>query len=83
VFAEKRELQVRLVPLTIGIFFLSSVVVHVLMTPCFAFQAIIPYVPIDKPRLDHLVYEMMLGRLLMYDRGVSIYSTLASSPARS
>ncbi|KAF5363557.1 hypothetical protein D9756_000090 [Leucocoprinus leucothites] len=31
-------------------------------------QAIIPYVPTDSPRLDHLVYEMMLAHFLAHDR---------------
>ncbi|KAF9458458.1 hypothetical protein BDZ94DRAFT_1270495 [Collybia nuda] len=31
-------------------------------------QAIIPYVPTESPRLDHLVYEMMLAHFLTHDR---------------
>ncbi|KAL9713219.1 Vacuolar protein sorting-associated protein 41 [Leucoagaricus gongylophorus] len=31
-------------------------------------QAIIPYVPTDSPRLDHLVYEMMLAHFLAHDK---------------
>ncbi|KAF8237909.1 vacuolar assembling protein VPS41 [Tricholoma matsutake] len=31
-------------------------------------QAIIPFVPTDSPRLDHLVYEMMLAHFLTHDR---------------
>ncbi|PPR06614.1 hypothetical protein CVT24_001721 [Panaeolus cyanescens] len=31
-------------------------------------QAIISYVPISNPRLDHVVYEMMLGHFLTHDR---------------
>ncbi|KAJ7717660.1 hypothetical protein B0H16DRAFT_1610599 [Mycena metata] len=31
-------------------------------------QAIIPYVPTDSPRLDHLVYEMILAHFLSHDR---------------
>ncbi|KAI0265207.1 vacuolar assembling protein VPS41 [Gloeopeniophorella convolvens] len=31
-------------------------------------QAIIPYVPTEKPRLDHLVYEMILAYFLANDR---------------
>ncbi|TFK43987.1 vacuolar assembling protein VPS41 [Crucibulum laeve] len=31
-------------------------------------QAIIPYVPTDSPRLDHVVYEMMLAHFLTHDR---------------
>ncbi|TFK69442.1 vacuolar assembling protein VPS41 [Pluteus cervinus] len=31
-------------------------------------QAIIPYVPTETPRLDHLVYEMMLAHFLTHDR---------------
>lgn len=30
-------------------------------------QAIIPYVPTENPRLDHLVYEMMLAHFLAHD----------------
>ncbi|KAF8076857.1 vacuolar assembling protein VPS41 [Lyophyllum atratum] len=31
-------------------------------------QAIIPFVPTESPRLDHLVYEMMLAHFLTHDR---------------
>ncbi|KAF7331583.1 Vacuolar assembling protein [Mycena kentingensis (nom. inval.)] len=31
-------------------------------------QAIIPFIPTDKPRLDHLVYEMILAHFLAHDR---------------
>ncbi|KAJ7087362.1 hypothetical protein B0H15DRAFT_843711 [Mycena belliarum] len=31
-------------------------------------QAIIPYVPTESPRLDHLVYEMILAHFLSHDR---------------
>nr|GAT50426.1 vacuolar assembling protein [Mycena chlorophos] len=31
-------------------------------------QAIIPFVPTDSPRLDHLVYEMILAHFLSHDR---------------
>lgn len=31
-------------------------------------QTIIPFVPTDSPRLDHLVYEMMLAHFLTHDR---------------
>ncbi|KAG5324850.1 hypothetical protein C0989_011727, partial [Termitomyces sp. Mn162] len=31
-------------------------------------QAIIPYVPTETPRLDHVVYEMMLAHFLTHDR---------------
>ncbi|KAF8967466.1 vacuolar assembling protein VPS41 [Flammula alnicola] len=31
-------------------------------------QAIIPYVPTDQPRLDHVVYEMVLAHFLSHDR---------------
>ncbi|KAF5387652.1 hypothetical protein D9615_000773 [Tricholomella constricta] len=31
-------------------------------------QAIIPFVPTESPRLDHLVYEMMLAYFLSHDR---------------
>ncbi|KAJ7195868.1 vacuolar assembling protein VPS41 [Mycena rebaudengoi] len=31
-------------------------------------QAIIPYVPTESPRLDHLVYEMILAHFLQHDR---------------
>ncbi|KAF8644880.1 hypothetical protein AX16_008217, partial [Volvariella volvacea WC 439] len=31
-------------------------------------ETIMPYVPIDSPRLDHLVYEMMLAHYLAQDR---------------
>jgi hypothetical protein len=33
-------------------------------------QAIIPYVPTESPRLDHLVYEMILAYFLAHDRKV-------------
>lgn len=33
-------------------------------------QAIIPYIPTDKPRLGHLVYEMILAHFLANDRQV-------------
>jgi len=33
-------------------------------------QAIIPYIPTDKPRLGHLVYEMILARFLANDQQV-------------
>ncbi|KAF8165888.1 vacuolar assembling protein VPS41 [Crassisporium funariophilum] len=31
-------------------------------------QAIIPYIPTDSPRLDHVVYEMILAHFLTHDR---------------
>ncbi|KAA1466651.1 vacuolar assembling protein VPS41 [Dentipellis sp. KUC8613] len=31
-------------------------------------QAVIPYIPIDSPRLFHLVYEMILAHFLAHDR---------------
>ncbi|KAJ6544053.1 hypothetical protein B0H19DRAFT_956201 [Mycena capillaripes] len=34
-------------------------------------QAIIPYVPTESPRLDHLVYEMILAHFLSHDRKAS------------
>jgi hypothetical protein len=37
------------------------------LQPC---QTIIPYVPTDNPRLDHVVYEMMLAHFLTHDRKV-------------
>jgi hypothetical protein len=33
-------------------------------------QAIIPHIPTDKPRLGHLVYEMILAHFLANDRQV-------------
>ncbi|PPR01596.1 hypothetical protein CVT26_013335 [Gymnopilus dilepis] len=42
-------------------------------------QVIIPYVPKDKPRLDHLVYEMMLGHFLMHDKK-TLLQTIRSWP---
>jgi hypothetical protein len=33
-------------------------------------QAIIPYIPTDKPRLGHLVYEMILAHFLANDQQV-------------
>ncbi|KAF8887029.1 vacuolar assembling protein VPS41 [Gymnopilus junonius] len=42
-------------------------------------QAIIPYVPREKPRLDHVIYEMMLGHFLMHDRK-TLLQTIKSWP---
>jgi hypothetical protein len=39
-------------------------------------QAIIPFVPTDNPRLDHVVYEMILAHFLIHDRTVSNLSLL-------
>lgn len=33
-------------------------------------QAVIPYVPTDSPRLDHVVYEVILAHFLTHDREV-------------
>jgi len=33
-------------------------------------KVVIPYVPTEKPRLDHVCYEMVLAHFLAYDRQV-------------
>jgi hypothetical protein len=38
--------------------------------PTLISQAIIPHIPTDKPRLGHLVYEMILAHFLANDRQV-------------
>jgi hypothetical protein len=38
--------------------------------PILISQAIIPHIPTDKPRLGHLVYEMILAHFLANDRQV-------------
>lgn len=38
--------------------------------PPYTSQAIIPYIPTDRPRLGHLVYEMILAYFLANDRQV-------------
>ncbi|KAF7301087.1 Vacuolar assembling protein [Mycena indigotica] len=42
-------------------------------------QAIIPYVPTDSPRLDHLIYEMILAHFLSHDR-TSLLQTIKEWP---
>ncbi|KAF6748944.1 vacuolar protein sorting 41 [Ephemerocybe angulata] len=42
-------------------------------------QAVIPYVPTDAPRLDHVVYEMVLGHFLGRDLGM-LLQTVKSWP---
>ena len=37
-------------------------------------QAIIPYVPTEKPTLGHLVYEMILAYFLSHDRQVILFT---------
>ncbi|KAF8180219.1 vacuolar assembling protein VPS41 [Pholiota molesta] len=37
-------------------------------------QCIIPYVPTDKPRLDHVVYEMVLAHFLTHDRDALLHT---------
>ncbi|KAF9476712.1 vacuolar protein sorting-associated protein 41 [Pholiota conissans] len=37
-------------------------------------QCIIPFVPTDKPRLDHLVYEMVLAHFLTHDREAFLHT---------
>lgn len=44
------------------------------------FQCIIPFVPTEKPRLDHVVYEMVLAHFLSHDRNVSISFSSFSAP---
>ena len=41
-------------------------------------QAIIPHIPTDKPRLGHLVYEMILAHFLANDRQVQETLSLGS-----
>ncbi|KAJ3568468.1 hypothetical protein NP233_g5698 [Leucocoprinus birnbaumii] len=55
VFADKRHLQ-------------ASSFFRLQHAPPHPVQAIIPYVPTDAPRLDHLVYEMILAHFLAHDR---------------
>lgn len=40
-------------------------------------QAIIPYVPTEAPKLDHLVYEMILAHYLANDRQVYSWSLVS------
>ncbi|KAJ6450316.1 hypothetical protein C8R47DRAFT_998937 [Mycena vitilis] len=42
-------------------------------------QAIIPYVPTESPRLDHLIYEMVLAHFLSHDR-MSLLQTIKDWP---
>ncbi|KAJ7731006.1 hypothetical protein DFH07DRAFT_157899 [Mycena maculata] len=42
-------------------------------------QTIIPYVPTESPRLDHLVYEMILAHFLSHDR-TSLLQTVKEWP---
>ncbi|KDR84343.1 hypothetical protein GALMADRAFT_237137 [Galerina marginata CBS 339.88] len=37
-------------------------------------QAIIPYVPKENPRLDHVIYEMMLAHFLTHDRTALLHT---------
>ena len=59
-FEEKKQLDVR----NFCFFYLFK------CDSFFFHQAIIPYVPIDSPRLDHLIYELILAHFLIYDRQV-------------
>ena len=63
VFEEKKQLQVCTNSPFFCMFRSLTFVFH---------QAIIPYVPIDSPRLDHLVYELILAHFLIHDRQVSL-----------
>ncbi|KAG6901193.1 hypothetical protein C0995_015507 [Termitomyces sp. Mi166 len=56
IFAEKHQLHVN-----VHVPFIISLLIVVL-------QAIIPYVPTETTRLDHVVYEMMLAHFLTHDR---------------
>ena len=62
IFEEKKQLQVR----SLFFFFFHAIPLNV------TYQAIIPYVPIESPRLDHLVYEVILAHFLIHDRQVSL-----------
>lgn len=62
VFAEKHQLQV------------SSGAVNLWTCKINVSQAIIPFVPTESPRLDHLVYEMMLAHFLTHDHEVPTLS---------
>ena len=64
VFEEKKHLQVCINSHFFCIFRSLTFVFH---------QAIIPYVPIESPRLDHLVYELILAHFLIHDRQVSLF----------
>ena len=67
VFEEKKQLQVRIYS---TLFFKKKEDAEIYF---FVFdQAIIPYVPIESPRLDHRVYEVILAHFLIHDRQVSL-----------